>query len=119
MSTGDPVLFLWDARDAAALILEFDDGSTLERWRADAKTRAAVEREFTIIAEALGRVRRLAPELAARVHDLPRIIGFRNHLVHGYDVLDDQVVWEIVKDDVPRFLAGLDILLAEFGPRSR
>ena len=119
MSTEDPVLFLWDARNAAALIVESDGGSNLERWLPDARTRAAVERQSTIIAEALNRVRRIAPDLAARVRDLPRIIGFRNHLVHGYDVLDGQVVWEVVKDDVPEFIAGLDGLPAESGPRSR
>jgi hypothetical protein len=40
--------------------------------------RAAVERQFEIIGEAFAGLRRIAPALAARIPDLPRIIAFRN-----------------------------------------
>jgi uncharacterized protein with HEPN domain len=45
--------------------------------------RAAVERKFEVVGEALGQLARLDPELAARIPDYRRIIAFRNILIHG------------------------------------
>ena len=45
--------------------------------------RAATERQFEIMGEALTGLRRVDPDLAASVPDLPRIIAFRNILIHN------------------------------------
>jgi uncharacterized protein with HEPN domain len=63
-----------------------------------------VERQFEIIGEALNRLLKEAPDLANRVPDLARIVGFRNVLIHGYAVIDDGRVWEIVTTLLPRFV---------------
>jgi hypothetical protein len=36
---------------------------------------------------------------------LRRIFAFRNRLIHGYDLLDDALVWETVKTEVPALLS--------------
>ena len=51
--------------------------------------RAAVERQFEIIGEALARLRKLDPEVCSAVTDAGRIIAFRNILIHGYADVDD------------------------------
>lgn len=33
--------------------------------------------------------------------DLPRIVGLRNRLIHGYATMNNQVIWSIVMDDIP------------------
>lgn len=44
-------------------------------------------------------------------------MGFRNSLVHGYAVIDDRRVWEIVATLLPSLRATVTALLTELGPR--
>ena len=73
--------------------------------------RSAVERQFEIVGEALNQLRRVAPDFAERVPDLPRIVAFRNLLIHGYAAIDDRLVWEVATERTAPLLAILDELL--------
>lgn len=112
----DPRAFLWDVQQAAGAIAEFTAGLDGAGYRASPLIRSAVERQFEIIGEALNRLAREAPDLASRVPDLPKIVGFRNVLVHGYAVIDDGRVWEIVATMLPSLRATVTALLTELGP---
>ncbi|WP_247507435.1 HepT-like ribonuclease domain-containing protein [Bradyrhizobium sp. 1] len=48
--------------------------------------------------------------------DVRKIIGFRNLLIHGYAMIDDGRVWEIVTTMLPSLRATATALLAELGP---
>jgi uncharacterized protein with HEPN domain len=72
-----------------------------------------VERKLEIIGEAIGRISRYDTETASRISEHRRIVAFRNRLTHGYDVLDDSLVWETVKTDVPVLLSEVEGLLKE------
>lgn len=98
----DPRSYLWDALRAADLIVDFVQGRTLADYEGDVLLRSAVERQFVIIGEALNQLSRVDAELAARVPDIADIVGFRNILVHGYAIVDDEQVWHTLGD-----LAGL------------
>ena len=102
---------LWDAREAADRIVRFIGPRTLDEFRADDLVRAAVERQFEIIGEALGRLRTADPETAGRIQDLPRIVAFRNVLIHGYATVDDRLVWDIARTRLPELRATLHALL--------
>jgi len=60
--------------------------------------RAAVERQFEIIGEALARLRKLDPEVCSTVTDAGRIIAFRNILIHGYADGECEKVIEEMKE---------------------
>lgn len=72
--------------------------------------RAAIERQFTILGEALGRLRQVDPTLAARLTDLPRAVALRNLLVHAYAEIDDDIVWGVVGGHLPALLSELDAI---------
>jgi uncharacterized protein with HEPN domain len=56
--------------------------------------RAAVERQFEIIGEALNQLSNETPHLAARVPNLRRAVAMRNVLIHAYRRVDNGAVWE-------------------------
>lgn len=93
--------YLYDIQQAADLLDEFTAGKGFADYEGDAMLRAAVEREFEIIGEALAQLARLDDELAARISEHRRIIAFRNILIHGYDQVDDRLVWDIVQSRLP------------------
>jgi len=97
----DPKAFLFDIKQACEDIEGFVRGMDLEEYSANPVVRAAVERKFMVIGEAMARLKREYPEILSKITDHERIIGFRNVLVHGYDVVDDATVWSAIKESMP------------------
>ena len=98
--------YLWDPRTAIDDILVFAAGKGLGDYLADRTLQAAVERQFQIIGEAFVGLRRLNPAAAATIPDLPRIIAFRNVVVHAYSA-GDRLVWQIIETNVPDLRAHI------------
>lgn len=96
-----PLAYLNDiveACDAVAVTLKGVDLGAYERNRT---IRSAVEREFTIIGEAVNSLSRLDPKLSTRISHARKIVGFRNQLVHDYAAIIDATVWAIANHDAP------------------
>jgi uncharacterized protein with HEPN domain len=102
---------LLDVREAGESILQHTTGKTLGEYSADRFFRRAVEREFEIIGEALRRIEQCDPATAARISELRRIIDFRNRIIHGYDTVDDAVVWGIIEKRLPLLVKEIADLL--------
>lgn len=109
----DPRVHLLDALDASRAIQTFATGRTLEDYNHDRLLRSAIDREFEIVGEALNRLRRDDRAVAERIPDLAEIIGFRNVLIHGYDIMDREAVWKAITVEIPVLVASIDGLLAE------
>ena len=73
-------------------------------------SRYAVERQLMVIGEA---VKRLSPEFRASHSGIPwsAIAGMRDHLIHGYDIVDLEEVWKTATVDVPDLLTALEPLV--------
>ena len=109
----EPKSYLWDAGEAVDAIVAFTRGRTVEDFERDLLLRSAVERQFEIIGEALGNLARHEKALAEQIPDLPQIVAFRNILVHGYAVVDNQRVWRVVHESLPKLRDTLNRLLGE------
>ena len=105
--------YLYDIQKAAGLLAEFLTGKTFADYQRDAMLRAAVERQFEIIGEAVSQLARLDRELASRITNYRRIIAFRNILIHGYADVDDRLVWDVVETNFPLLRKEVEALLRE------
>ena len=104
---------LEDVRQASSLITDFVYGKSLDDYLSDAFLRSAVERQFEIIGEALNRLSRTAPEVAEQIAQTRRVISFRNALIHGYDLVDHELVWDVIETHLPGLRDQVTTLLAE------
>ena len=112
MSRHDPLVRLKHMRDAALEAMEMAEG----RERADLDRDKILERALRYQVIVVGQAASsLSVETRARASDVPwkGIIGMRHVVVHGYDLVDLDQVWEAVTVDIPALLVKLEALIAE------
>jgi uncharacterized protein with HEPN domain len=109
----DAKAYLWDISNAAASIRSFTAGKDLNVYQQDELLRAAVERKFGIVGEALSQLLRYFPHYRDKITLVGDIVAFRNQIVHGYATVRDDMVWEIVQVYLPRLHREVTELLTE------
>jgi len=88
-----------DIITAISLIQEFLGPINLfEEYSVDFKTKSAIERQLGIIGEAVKKIKDIDPSEPVTSHS--DIIGLRNIIIHGYDTVDDNIVWSVIKEDL-------------------
>jgi uncharacterized protein with HEPN domain len=102
---------VWDAAEACRVIQTFTAGRTLETYLTDQMLRSAVERQFEILGEALKRVRDAEPAFYEGFPEMRAVIGMRDRIAHGYDVVDDNIVLRAASQDIPPLMAKLEAWL--------
>lgn len=82
-------------------------GKTRAELDNDRQLNLALVRLLEIVGEAAGRV---PAEDRSRHPNIPwaEIVGLRNRLIHGYDSVDFDILWQIVIDDLPPLIAALE-----------
>lgn len=103
---------LLDIVKAARLILDFKQGMTKEAFLNDRKTQSAILHELLIMGES---VKRLSDEFRSQHSAVSwsLIAGMRDHLIHAYDAVDLDEVWNTATRDVPDLLAQIEPLLPD------
>ena len=114
MSVYDPQVTLRQIQDAARRLQTICTGRTKEQLLADWLATAALERFLEIVGEG---VKRLPMDLRSRHPSVPwkEIAGTRDHLSHGYDDVDYQVLWDAVQKDLPVLLVTVEQMLKDLG----
>lgn len=90
----------------------FVAGMSFAQFCADTKTMKAVVWNIASIGEAAARV----PESVRQAYPLvpwADIRGMRNHIVHGYDRVDPEIVWQVIEDELPALVPELARILRE------
>jgi uncharacterized protein with HEPN domain len=105
---------LHDALMACRAISSFTEGLDFSDYEDEANllVRSGVERQLEIVGEAVRRAEDADPELIERLPELRQIVGLRNRIIHGYDSVDDEIVWDVVQNKIPALTAQLTALLA-------
>lgn len=88
----------------------FCRGKTFHDFQQDRGLQRIVERELEIIGEALARLRRDHPALAGQVRDIHKVVGLRNVLAHGYDVLEHEILWDVVENRISTLKRDVQML---------
>ena len=109
----DPRAFLSDVIEAGQAIQQAVDGINLDDYCNSRLIRSSVEREFTIIGEALSQLSRRDGDLFAQIDQAPQIISFRNKLTHEYVTINDQLVWGVIQNNLPVLLEQCTQLLSD------
>ena len=91
------------AREAVALAR----GKSRSDLDADRVLNLALVQLVTMIGEAANRVSR---DKQARYSEIPwpLIVSTRNRLIHGYDIVDFDILWQTVTEDLPPLIIALE-----------
>lgn len=113
MSLRNPKKYLYDIINCSEFVLQLTKDKTVEDYKNDRVFRSALERELQIIGEAILQLDRMSPELVEKISEHRSIIGFRHVLVHGYDSLDPETVWNVVETKIALLLEQAKELLQQ------
>jgi uncharacterized protein with HEPN domain len=71
--------------------------------------RRAVEREFEIIGEAMNRIEKV--DSTIDISSKKQIINMRNRVIHGYDKIDNEIIWGTIVRHLPKLKQEIESLL--------
>lgn len=105
-------LYIEDMLQFAEKAIAYTEGLDQAAFVADERTYDATLRNIELIGEAATHV----PDQARRAHpevEWQRIVATRNRVAHAYLGIDDDVIWDIIKTDLPDLLDALKRLLEQ------
>ena len=114
MSRHDEITYLKHMRDYAAEAVLF----TKDRTRADLDSDRMLMLATCRLMEMMGESACQLPlSFREGVPEVPwkQIIGLRHRLVHAYDQVDLDILWNIARADLPALIATLDRLISSTG----
>ena len=102
---------LRDIADACAAAGRFTAGKNFSDYESDEMLRAAVERKLSVIGEAFNQLETADASVTEKFPELRKIVGLRNRIVHGYDSVDEELVWDVVQNRLPLLKKRVETLL--------
>ncbi|MFZ4412331.1 MAG: DUF86 domain-containing protein [Bacteroidales bacterium] len=84
--------------------------SNLTTYSNNLLVKRAVERNLEIIGEAMNRI--LREDANFPIENAYRIVGLRNQIIHGYDMVSDENVWAILINHLPKLKLEVEKLIS-------
>jgi uncharacterized protein with HEPN domain len=106
-------LRLLDVLQSCRAICQYTAGLDFAAYQGNSMVRDAVERRLGIIGEALNHAITSDQGLGDHIPELREIVGLRNRVIHGYNEVDDRIIWDIVQNELPVLEARITELLGE------
>jgi uncharacterized protein with HEPN domain len=99
-----------DAMEKAEILLR---GVTYDQFESDFRINFAVVRALEIVGEA---TKRLPMTLCDQYPNIPwkQMAGMRDRIIHGYDTVDLEIVWDVVKQDIPKIKPQIQQVLRDY-----
>lgn len=90
---------MFDIFESVESIEKYIENIDFFQYQKNKMIRRAVEREFEIIGEATNALLKNNKDI--KITSAERIIGMRNRVIHGYDKIDDEIIWGTIKRHLP------------------
>ncbi|MBI5080230.1 MAG: DUF86 domain-containing protein [Chloroflexi bacterium] len=105
-------LFLDDIKTACQKVLRYTSEMSYEQFINDEKTYDAVVRNLEVIGEA---AKKVPDEVRERYPDIEwkKISGFRDIAIHEYYNMDEEILWDVVKNRIPELLEQVTEILTK------
>ena len=104
--------FEYDVQQSIVSIYEYlGNKRDFFEYENNKQLRRAVERELEIIGEAVNHL--LALDETIAIDNARRIVDLRNFVIHGYDKVDNVIIWGVISRDLPKLKEQVDKLLDE------
>jgi len=99
-----------DAMEKAEILLK---GVTYDQFESNFRINFAVVRALEIVGEA---TKRLPMTLRDQYPNIPwkQMAGMRDRIIHGYDTVDLEIVWDVVKQDIPQIKPQIQQILKDY-----
>jgi uncharacterized protein with HEPN domain len=99
-----------DAMEKSEILLK---GVTYDQFESDFRINFAVVRALEIVGEA---TKRLPMTLRDQYPNIPwkQMAGMRDRIIHGYDTVDLEIVWDVVKQDIPQIKPQIQQILRDY-----
>jgi uncharacterized protein with HEPN domain len=102
--------YLYDISESIESIEKYlGDKRDFNIYLADKMLRRAIEREFEIIGEAMSRIEKL--DSSVEISSKRQIISMRNRVIHGYDKIDNEIVWGTIVRYLPTLKIEIENLI--------
>ena len=102
--------FLYDIKESIESIENYlGEKRDFNIYNADKMLRRAVEREFEIIGEAINRIEKI--DSTIDISSKKQIINMRNRVIHGYDKIDNEIIWGTIVRHLPKLKQEIETLL--------
>jgi uncharacterized protein with HEPN domain len=102
------IQFLLDMQQSAELVMTYIGQCSKDEFIENIQLQDSVIRRLLIVAEAARRVpestRQTLPKIAWR-----EINGMRNRLVHEYDAVNLNIIWDVIQSEIPTLIAELKL----------
>lgn len=101
---------LFDILTSIDSINEFlGDTKDFNTYKSNKLLRRGVERELEIIGEAASKILRIDSDI--QIENARKIVDLRNWVIHGYDKIDDAIIWSVVIRSIPPLKIQIEKLL--------
>lgn len=103
--------YLFDIKTSIESIFDFlGEKRDFHEYQNNKLLRRGIEREIEIIGEAMNRIMKIAPEI--HIESARQIVDTRNWVIHGYDKVDDVVIWGVISIHLPKLKKEIEDYLA-------
>jgi uncharacterized protein with HEPN domain len=104
--------YLFDIKTSIESIFDFlGEKRNFFEYQNNKLLRRGIEREIEIIGEAMNRIMKIAPDI--QIENARQIVDTRNWVIHGYDKVDDVVIWGIISNHLPKLRKEVEDLLTK------